>query len=543
MAELLHRLAKGEKGTPELSLRDDPAQETLRFSADASLAFPCSDISALKRDTSGAFRMTTTFMGLQGSQSPLPGYYLDHLAWKAVHEQSPVGDFLDMFSHRLTQFVWHIWRKYRYHISFRNGGVDAFSQRMYSLVGLGHRQLRDKLAINHSKMLAYSGILANPGRSPEIICGLVSHCFDLSEVTLQNWQRRKVDIEPDQQNSLGSYSLKNGEKLAGRSVLGNFVLGTRVPDLSGKFQLSITSLTRKQFLSFLPSGENFLPLTMFVSFILRDQLAWDLHLGLAPEQVGAMRLGDEGSLSLPPFTGYDEKSQRDYHLALRGNSLNPMIDAATPLLGMVMRLSTMNSQTMPEHLFAQVVTDVQAVEQLLQEQGYEPGVIISFRYILCTFIDEAALGNGWSNKNEWIKQSLLVHFHNEAWGGEKVFILLERLIREPKRYQDLLEFLWLCFSLGFRGRYKVAAQDQGEFEQIYRRLYHVLHKLRGDAPFPLLHQDKKTQGGRYQLISRLTIKHIFCGGVVVLALFYLFYLLRLDSQTQDILHQLNKLLR
>lgn len=188
---------------------------------------------------------------------------------------------------------------------------------------------------------------------------------------------------------------------------------------------------------------------------------------------------DEGSLSLPPFTGHDEKSQRNYHLALRGNSLNPMIDAATPLLGMVMRLSTMNSQTMPEHLFAQVVTDVQAVEQLLQEQGYEPGVIISFRYILCTFIDEAALGNGWSNKNEWIKQSLLVHFHNEAWGGEKVFILLERLIREPKRYQDLLEFLWICFSLGFRGRYKVAAQDQGEFEQIYRRLYHVLHKLRG----------------------------------------------------------------
>ncbi|WP_272929153.1 DotU family type IV/VI secretion system protein [Escherichia coli] len=106
---------------------------------------------------------------------------------------------------------------------------------------------------------------------------------------------------------------------------------------------------------------------------------------------------DEGSLSLPPFTGYDEKSLRDYHLALRGNSLNPMIDAATPLLGMVMRLSTMNSQTMPEHLFAQVVTDVQAVEQLLQEQGYEPGVIISFRYILCTFIDEAALGTGADN--------------------------------------------------------------------------------------------------------------------------------------------------
>ncbi|QGX87275.1 hypothetical protein BHJ80_04755 [Escherichia coli] len=146
--------AKGEKGTPELSLRDDPAQETLRFSADASLAFPCSDISALKRDTSGAFRMTTTFMG----------YYLDHWREAVPWNLKSVSRFLDMF-HTATVVVWHIWRKYRYHISFRNGGVDAFSQRMYSLVGLGHRQLRDKLAINHSKMLAYSGILANPGRS------------------------------------------------------------------------------------------------------------------------------------------------------------------------------------------------------------------------------------------------------------------------------------------------------------------------------------------------------------------------------------------
>lgn len=115
----------------------------------------------------------------------------------------------------------------------------------------------------------------------------------------------------------------------------------------------------------------------------------------------------------------EEISGRQYRLSLRGNSLNPMIDAATPLLGMVMRVDGMNSQTMPEHLFAQVVTDVQAVEQLLQEQGYEPGVIVSFRYVLCTFIDETALGNGWSNKNEWIKQSLLVHFHNEAWGERR----------------------------------------------------------------------------------------------------------------------------
>ena len=60
---------------------------------------------------------------------------------------------------------------------------------------------------------------------------------------------------------------------------------------------------------FSASGENFLPLTMFVSFILRDQLAWDLHLGLAPEQVGAMRLGDNKSalLGWTSFLGTPEE--------------------------------------------------------------------------------------------------------------------------------------------------------------------------------------------------------------------------------------------
>lgn len=238
-----------------------------------------------------------------------------------------------------------------------------------------------------------------------------------------------------------------------------------------------------------------------------------------------------------------EEKHRQYHLALRGNSLNAMIDAGTPLLGMVMRLKSMSSQGLPEHLFGQVVTDIRAIEQLLQNHGYEPGTIISFRYVLCTFIDEAALGQGWSSQNDWIKQSLLVHFHNETWGGEKVYILLERLMGEPKRYQDLLEFIYLCFSLGFRGRYKVTTQSNDEFEHIFRRLHHVLHQLRGEGAFPLLHQDKKSQRGHYHLIKRLTIKHLLGGGALILLATYLFYLLRLNAQTQDILQQLSSLLR
>ena len=60
---------------------------------------------------------------------------------------------------------------------------------------------------------------------------------------------------------------------------------------------------------------------MFVSFILRDQLAWDLHLGLAPEQVGAMRLGDNKS-ALLGWTSFLGTPEERPSVTIRGTVVN-----------------------------------------------------------------------------------------------------------------------------------------------------------------------------------------------------------------------------
>ena len=293
LMESLYRRYGGADREP--SLRTEPEQEVVLFKSDASIAFPVSDLSTLDRSDSGQFTLTTKFLGFSGSQSPLPGYYLDRMARESAQNEEGLKAFLDLFSHRWTQFAYHAWRKYRYYICFRNGGTDSFSQRMYALVGLGNPSVRDRLAINHSKMLAYAGILATPGRSPDVVSNLVSHCFDLADVSIENWQLRKVAVDPAQQNRLGvrNPKRKTAGYVPGRSVIGvNFTLGARVPDRSGKFLLRIGNLTMARYLSFLPEGENHQALIMFVSFLLRDQFAWDLQLSLAPEQAKGMRLGD-----------------------------------------------------------------------------------------------------------------------------------------------------------------------------------------------------------------------------------------------------------
>ncbi len=237
-----------------------------------------------------------------------------------------------------------------------------------------------------------------------------------------------------------------------------------------------------------------------------------------------------------------QRMHKQYRIPLRGENINPMIDAATPLLGMVMRMHTLSGSPLPDKLYQQVVTDIQAIEQQLQSQGYEPGAIVSFRYVLCTFIDETALGLGWNTDNGWVKKSLLVHFHNESWGGEKVFILIERLLGEPKRYLDLIEFIWLCLCLGYRGRYKVTQGHNDEFNRLLRRLQKQIRQLRPEQGSVVLYEDTASDPHRYRPGKRLRLKYIFIAGLLLAAGIYGLYLSQLNNQTQHILEQLTPLL-
>lgn len=65
--------------------------------------------------------------------------------------------------------------------------------------------------------------------------------------------------------------------------------------------------------------------------------------------------------------------------------------------------------------------------------GVPREAIVAARYILCTFLDETAASTPWGSGGVWARKTLLVRFHNEVWGGEKVFMLLSKLAESPTR--------------------------------------------------------------------------------------------------------------
>lgn len=236
---------------------------------------------------------------------------------------------------------------------------------------------------------------------------------------------------------------------------------------------------------------------------------------------------------------YEDTIQQAF--VLRGNSINYMIDAATPLLGMTQRLIDMTNLDNAEKVYQQVVNDILAIETILQSKGYEQGAVISFRYVLCTFIDEIAMQHPWNNQNTWGTHSLLVRFHNESYGGERVYLLLERLMSEPKKYKDLLEFIYLCFCLGFRGRYKVSIGHIEEFNKIFRQLHDLISSMQTKVGNIVLSQGE-SQKNPYKMKKKISLKTLTVYLVVGLGIIYLIYTLKLNSQTQEIINQLNSLL-
>ncbi len=212
-------------------------------------------------------------------------------------------------------------------------------------------------------------------------------------------------------------------------------------------------------------------------------------------------------------------------------SLNPLVQAAAPLLSAAPRLRATLRHPNPAALQAQLVESVKRFESVARAQGLPNEQVVAARYILCTLLDESASSTPWGGSGLWASQSLLVHFHNEAWGGEKVFQLLTRLAENPTQHRNLLELVYAALSLGFEGRYKVMNDGRAQLDSVRERLAQKLRELAGPADRTLSPQWQGVAAAPARLSDGIPLWVVAAVlGFVLLALF-LVLRLTLNAQT------------
>lgn len=181
-------------------------------------------------------------------------------------------------------------------------------------------------------------------------------------------------------------------------------------------------------------------------------------------------------------------------------SFNPLVAASALLLSEVVRLKTNAAAENFDALNERLNVAIKLFEHRALQEGVDGGQVMAARYVLCTVVDEAVVTTPWGNESAWSQMSLLSTFHNETFGGEKFFQLLEHLSRNPVKHLPMLELMYICLSLGFEGKYRVLPRGMLELEAIRDSLYRQIRQLRGDIPRELSPHWEGLKEGRRKLV-------------------------------------------
>ena len=188
--------------------------------------------------------------------------------------------------------------------------------------------------------------------------------------------------------------------------------------------------------------------------------------------------------------------------ALLGIGLNPLVQAASPLLLLAGQLRGALSPMDVAGLRRHALDEIRRFEEHAGASSVENKIVLAARYVLCASLDEAVLSTPWGAQSEWAQYPLLVEFHQEAWGGEKFFEMLDRISGDPTRFIDLMELQYLCTAFGFSGKYHVRERGHERLAEVQHDLYRKVRNHRG-PPEPELSlrwrglEDRRTRLVRY----------------------------------------------
>jgi type VI secretion system protein ImpK len=158
---------------------------------------------------------------------------------------------------------------------------------------------------------------------------------------------------------------------------------------------------------------------------------------------------------------------------------NPLVATSGAILALISRIRSTAAHRDVTALRQKVAGEIRAFEQAALARGVPRDTVFTARYALCAAVDEAVLGTPWGAEGGWSAESLLSTFHKETAGGAKFFAILDRVSQDPAANLDLLELMYLCLRLGFKGKYMLMPDGDRKLDELQERLFERVRRYRG----------------------------------------------------------------
>ncbi|TAI61540.1 type IVB secretion system protein IcmH/DotU [Bradyrhizobium sp. Leo170] len=161
-----------------------------------------------------------------------------------------------------------------------------------------------------------------------------------------------------------------------------------------------------------------------------------------------------------------------------------LVAAATPLFSVVAQLRIADEADIGV-LRRVIVEQIRRFEVRVTKDQVSDSDVTAARYVICALLDEAVMTTRWGRESAWSDNSLLNQFHNETWGGEKVFQILERVQAKPAKYLALLKLINICLLMGFEGKYRVVEGGRERLEDLRSDVRRLLRDYTSEPPAEL----------------------------------------------------------
>jgi len=200
--------------------------------------------------------------------------------------------------------------------------------------------------------------------------------------------------------------------------------------------------------------------------------------------------------------------------------LNSLNAAASTLFSLVARIRNRAQHNDPAALRESVVTEIRSFESSALQAGNPAQSVRVARYAICATVDDVVLNTPWGGQSIWAQQSMVGTFHQETHGGDRFYELLAKFETAPSQNRDLLEFLYMCLSLGFEGRLRVAPRGAEKHLEIRDGLARLIRTHRGSVE-PDLSIHWKGTNIAHRMLSAWT--PVWITGAVTLVSFWLIF--------------------
>ncbi len=171
------------------------------------------------------------------------------------------------------------------------------------------------------------------------------------------------------------------------------------------------------------------------------------------------------------------------HIILKNQQIsefgvNPLVDQFPWLISCLLCIPSITTLSDVKPLREQIVFELKQGERNLNRMEVDKASILVIRYCLCAALDEVICRQEWGVNGGWNQNSLLSEFHNETSGGDKFFVILERLKSDPRRYHHVIEFLYLLLQAGFKGKFSLVERGGEQLDDMIQNIYHLVKEFR-----------------------------------------------------------------